>query len=100
MDWSDEVRLTRMQDSEAGLLCKIRLSFKGVFLGWRTDADDVFGEGWMARAERLQKLGVLKVDVGERSVRMTVVAPGDRKREHVRDAMRKCRARKTKGNGK
>jgi len=94
MEWFDEVRLTRMTDAEAGLLCKIRLSFKGEFLGWKTDADDAFGDGWMARATSLRKAGILKVDEGERSIRLTVVAPGDRKRKQVRIATRKYRERK------
>ena len=94
MDWFDEVRLTKLSDEDAGMLCKIRLTFKGSFLGWKSDADTVFGQGWMARAERLRKAGVLKVEDRNRFIQMTVVAPGDRKREQVRNAMRKHRSRK------
>lgn len=94
MDWFDEVRLAKLSDEDAGMLCKIRLTFKGSFLGWKSDADTVFGPGWMARAERLRKAGVLKVEDRNRFIQMTVVAPGDRKREQVRNAMRKHRSRK------
>ena len=97
MDWSDEVRLMRLSDEDAGLLCKIRLTFKGTFSGFKTDADDAFGAGWMARAERLRRAGVLKIEDGGRSVKMTVIAPGDRKREQARKANRKYREKKLNG---
>ena len=93
MDWFDEIRIMRMRDEDAGLLCKIRLTFKGKFSGFKTDADDVFGCGWMVRAERLRRAGVLRVEDGGRSVTMTVVSPGDKKREQVRKANRKYRAK-------
>lgn len=96
MDWSDEVRLMRLSDEDAGLLCKIRLTFKGTFSGFKTDADDAFGAGWIARAERLRRAGVLKIEDGGRSVKMTVIAPGDRKREQARKANRKYREKKLK----
>ena len=94
MDWFDEIRLMRLSDEDAGLLCKIRLTFKGTFSGFKTDAEDAFGTGWMARAERLRRSGVLKVEDGGRSIKMTVVSPGDRKREQVRNANRKYREKK------
>lgn len=94
MEWFDEVRLTKLSDEDAGMLCKIRLTFKGSFLGWKSDAETVFGPGWLARAVRLREAGVLKIEDGQRSIRMTVVAPGDHKREQVRNAMRKHRSRK------
>ena len=94
MDWFDEVRLMRLSDEDAGLLCKIRLTFKGRFSGRKADAEDAFGTGWMARAERLRRAGVMSIeDVGP-SITMTVVSPGDRKREQVRKANRKYREKK------
>ena len=97
MDWSDEVRLMRLRDEDAGLLCKIRLTFRGTFSGFKTDADDAFGAGWSDRAERLRRAGVLKMEEDGRSVKMTVIAPGDRKREQARKANRKYREKKLKG---
>ena len=97
MDWSDEVRLMRLRDEDAGLLCKIRLTFRGTFSGFKTDADDAFGAGWSARAERLRRAGVLKMEEDGRSVKMTVIATGDRKREQARKANRKYREKKLKG---
>lgn len=94
MEWFDEVRLTKLSDEDAGMLCKIRLSFKGSFLGWKIDAETVFGHGWMVRADRLRKAGVLKIEQTPLYIHMTVVAPGDRKREQVRNAMRKHRSKK------
>lgn len=97
MDWSDEVRLMRLRDEDAGLLCKIRLTFRGTFSGFKMDADDAFGAGWSARAERLRRAGVLRMEEDGRSVKMTVIAPGDRKREQARKANRKYREKKLKG---
>lgn len=94
MNWSDEVKLSRMPDADAGMLCKIRLTFKGSFSGLKTDADDIFGPGWMERAERLRRTGSLKVSTDGRTITMTAVAPGDRKRKSVRQANRKYRAKK------
>lgn len=97
MDWSDEVRLGKFGDAEAGLLCKVRLTFRNRFDGLATDADDVFGPGWPGRVERLRRAGVLRVERAGDRVVLTVVAVGDRKREIVRNATRKYRAAKTKG---
>ena len=94
MNWSDEIRLSRLPDAEAGLLCKVRLTFKGTFVGCATAADDVFGPGWRERAERLRRAGVLKVKTADGLVRLTVIVPGDKKRERVRLANRKYRAKK------
>lgn len=96
MNWSDEVRLSRFGDGEAGMLTKIRLTFKNRFEGLATDADDVFGAGWEGRAETLRRAGVLRVERADRRISLSVVASGDRKREIVRKATRKYRAQKGK----
>ncbi len=96
MNWSDEVRLSRFGDGEAGLLAKIRLTFKNRFEGLATDADDVFGPGWSGRAETLRRAGVLRVERADGRIALSVVAPGDRKRAIVRKATMNYRKKKGK----
>ena len=99
MNWSDEIRMSRFKDSEAGMLAKIRLTFKIRFEGLETDADDVFGVGWPGRAETLRRAGVLRVErLSGRRLVLAVIAPGDRKRETVKRATIKYRAGKGKRN--
>ena len=99
MNWSDEIRMSRFNDSEAGMLAKIRLTFKNRFDGLATDADEVFDVGWPGRAEALRRAGVLRIErlLGQRVV-MSVLAPGDKKRETVKRATLKYRTRKCKSN--
>lgn len=94
MDWSDEIRLSRFTDDEAGMLAKIRLTFKNMFVGTVRDAEDVFGAGWKTRADALRRYNAIAVSIASGRVIMTVVAPGDRKRANVREAMRRHRQKK------
>ena len=96
MNWSAEVRLSRFGDGEEGRLTKIRLTFKNRFEGLVTDGEDVFGPGWLGRVETLRRAGVLRVERTDVRIVLTVVAPGDRKREIVRKATMNYRKKKGK----
>lgn len=91
MKWLEEVRATRRTLTEIGLMVVVREVFANRFSMAPKMADDTLGTGWRAVAERLGRAGMMEVAVG-RTVRLRVVAPGDRKRARCRSIGRKNRA--------
>jgi len=84
MKWLAEIRATRRSLAEIGLLVVVREVFRNnCEMKWN-DADDTLGPGWAVHARALAKAGMLNLEHDGLSVRMSVVAPGDKKRERSR----------------
>ena len=94
MNWFDEIRLGSLPDGAAGMAAKVRLTFGNSYSGTKADTDDVFGNGWAARAEYLRRAGIMSVSIGIDTVRMTVTASGDKRRDRIREAMKIWRNKK------
>ena len=92
MKWLTEIRATRRSLAEIGLLVVVREVFGNDFALTPVQADETLGRGWRPLADGLRRSGMLRVEKGRSVVRMSVVAPGDKKREKCRRLGRKCRA--------
>jgi hypothetical protein len=84
MKWLAEIRATRRSLAEIGLLVVVREVFRNrCEMQWH-DADETLGPGWAVHAKALAKAGMLNLQHDGLSVRMSVIAPGDKKRERLR----------------
>lgn len=92
MKWLTEIRATRRSLAEIGLLVVVREVFGNDFALTPVQADETLGHGWRPLAEALRKAGMMRIESGRSVVRMSVVAPGDKKRESCRKLGRKGRA--------
>ena len=92
MKWLTEIRATRRSLAEIGLLVVVREVFGNDFALTVVQADETLGHGWRPLAEALRGAGMLRIEQCRSIIRMSVVAPGDKKRESCRKLGRKCRA--------
>ena len=94
MSWIEETRLTRRPLEEIGLATIVREHFHNRLEMSYSNAFEVLGLGWEQKAEALRKAGILRYERTGNKVSMSVIAPGDRKREQTKIAMRKNRNKK------
>ena len=92
MKWLAEIRASRRSLAEIGLLVVVRVAFRNKLEMSCADADETLGPGWATIARDLAKAGMLRVLHNGLWVRMSIVAPGDRKRERCKNIMRRKRA--------
>ena len=93
MKWLEETMATRRSLAEIGLLTVVREVFGGKVDISSAEAYDTLGQGWAETAERLRKDGLIRMRRHAGRVAIIFVAPGDRKRERSRKAIRLARAR-------
>ena len=84
MKWLEEIRATRRNLEEIGLLTVVREIFSNRFVSTPQAADETLGIGWYSIARRLAKAGLMELRITgtglEGRIEMSVVAPGDQKR--------------------
>lgn len=78
--WFEEVRLGNRSLVEIGAAFYIREMLGNNCLVNKWDLKSIFGEGYAAILENLQQAGMLKVEAVGSQLRLSIVAPGDRKR--------------------
>lgn len=82
--WFDEVRLSRHPIAEIGIAFYIREILRNDCVVNKWDLRDTFGMDFETRLESLRKAGMLVVEELGSQVKLTIVAPGDKKRERTR----------------
>lgn len=90
--WFEEVRLGSRPLEEIGAAFYIREMLGNDCLVNKWDLRAVFGAGCADMLERLRNAGILVVEVVGSQLRLSIVAPGDKKRKRCKKLVRTNRA--------
>ncbi|MBR4615037.1 MAG: hypothetical protein IKO55_05470 [Kiritimatiellae bacterium] len=82
--WFDEVRLSSHPIEEIGAAFYVREILKNDCLINKWDLRDVFGPRYESILENLRRSDMLKMETVGSLLSLSIVAPGDRKRERCR----------------
>ena len=104
--WFEEVRLGNRPLVEIGAAFYIREMLGNNCLVNKWDIKSIFGDGYAAILEDLRRAGMLKVETIGSQLKLSIVAPGDRKRTRckkltqINRAVEKFEKRITRGRGR
>ena len=104
--WFEEVRLGNRPLVEIGAAFYIREMLGNNCLVNKWDIKSIFGDGYAAILEDLRRAGMLKVETIGSQLRLSIVAPGDRKRmrskklTQINRAVEKFEKRITRGRAR
>ncbi len=90
--WFEEVRLSSRPLAEIGAAFYIREMLGNKCLVNKWDLKAVFGDGYAEILERLRAAGMLEVEAVGSQLRLSIVAPGDKKRRRCRKLVQTNRA--------
>ena len=90
--WFEEVRLGSRPLEEIGAAFYIREMLGNDCLVNKWDLRAVFGNGYTDMLERLRSAGILDMEAVGCQLRLSIVAPGDKKRQRCRELVKINRA--------
>ena len=90
--WFEEVRLSSRPLAEIGAAFYIREMLGNRCLVNKWDLKAVFGDGYADLLESLRRAGMLEVEAVGSKLRLSIVAPGDKKRRRCRKLVQTNRA--------
>lgn len=90
--WFEEVRLGSRTLEEIGAAFYVREMLGNNCLVNKWDLKSIFGDGYCLIINRLKSAGILEVETVGSQMRLTIVAPGDKKRMCCRRLVQMNRA--------